>query len=516
VSSTQRRAVGTTALALLATALASCGGPDRAGDDARPSRTYPDDPEADAHVREGLRLFADADGSPDARSLLERARREFAAAAAKVPSPANRIRRIRTELLLREIGSQETPERDPKEALDELLGETPDDAPTLALRAFVDGCDAREDDAVERAERACAVAGLSSDRAVRCLVGDELAEVAKLLLRGSPEKAIAVMVDASELGSPVALLNTARLYWSGRGVAIDRSRAIELASKAEGARFTREERERGLLVDEDAASRLAARVLGSMLIHETRFEEARAVLARGIADEIDAAVPGGEPNPEFDSAVAELGALEARGLGGPVDTSRARTLLEPAAKAGRSPALELLGRLEADSGHAERAQELFSLAAKNKSLVALAALGEWELLDEAARDRASHAPPSPEKLYDLRTAVFALALQKGPDARAAAEEKARSAVEGAPENLAAARQLRHIAGDLTAADLQATMPKSATLARWRAETELALATRALLLGNRDEARAHLEACAGAQAITQPEGELAWGALRAWH
>src|SRR5581483_9540098 len=99
--------------------------------------------------------------------------------------------------------------------------------------------------------------------------------------------------------------------------------------------------------------------------------------------------------------------------------------------------------------------------------------------------------------------------------RTETEKAAREAVEAAPENTTVpiARQFRHIAGDLSADELQKTMRKTDHVPRWRAETELALATRCLLVADRDGAKAHLKTLLEAGALFTPEDELAWGALR---
>lgn len=513
------------ALAALALAVvvptAACGGPEKGGDEpsrtpsrARP-REWPRDPEAEAHAAEGERLFAAADDAPEPRAAYAKALAELALAAERVPSPDNRVRRACAQLLAREPDSKVPLVPDPETTLDEVLTEDPDHPSALAIRGWLDASAAepRDDAAVEKAERACAVAALASDRAVKVFVGDRVAETASLVQRRKPERAVGLMARAADLGSPFALVNMGLLAWTGRGGKVDREKALELGKRAAATAFSPEERGRGLLHDEARYVRLAARAVGHWLVLEASFAAARGYLATGTSVADDAAQADGTANGQFLSAVTELGALEGLGLGGPRDVARARERLDGAAKAGHPAALELLGRLAAEAGEDEKARLLFSEAARTGSLAALGGSGEWGKLAVEARDRSTRAKPSPEKLYELRTALFALAVQDGAAARADAETAARACVEGAPPNEPSARQLRHVAGDLPAEDLQATMPKSALLPRWRAETELALATRCLLLGERDKALEHLQACRDAEAVTQPEDGLAWAALR---
>ncbi|MEZ0227516.1 MAG: hypothetical protein ACAI25_02750, partial [Planctomycetota bacterium] len=100
-------------------------------------------------------------------------------------------------------------------------------------------------------------------------------------------------------------------------------------------------------------------------------------------------------------------------------------------------------------------------------------------------------------------------------ARVEIEKEAAAAVQDAAENTTVpiARQLRHIAGELDAEALQKTMRKSDHVPCWRAETELALATRCLILGDDAGAKEHLRILLEAGALFTPEDEVAWGALR---
>jgi TPR repeat protein len=473
-----------------------------------PRKVYPEDKEASAHEKEGLRLFATtADSMSDSQAARTAAQGELALAVAKVPSPDFRLAHARVTLLLDPASAPA------REELAAILAEAPDHAPALALSAFVEAQDATSKSdlasAAERAERALALAAEGkTDRATQCFVGEQAVIVGANLQGKDPVRAAALVVHASQLGSPLATMNVAKMYWFGRGPKMDRAKAIELATTASRTTFSPEEVSTGLLLGVGVEARRDARLLGEMLVEEDRLDEARDALARGVSHPEEAAFFGHDRDQNFqvgfDDALFALGTIEGE---------RGQDHLEAAAAAGNVPALVRLGRLFAKTDP-EQAKSYWEKAKRRGSLAALGCLGEWDELATVARAQADGLKPSPEKLYALRTSIFAQAVSKGGGFRVESEKAAHEAVEGAPENFPPARQLRHLAGDLSADDLEKTMPVAAHVPRWRAETELALATRALLTADRALAKKHLEICVATHAFTQPEDDLAWAALRA--
>jgi len=477
-----------------------------------PRKTYPENQEASAHLAKGLALFASAETAAVPSEALAGALPELEAAARLVPSPGNRFAHARTALVL-----------DPADAaaraeLASCLEEVPDDPRFLALTARTEAQDAFEagkpadlDAPAALAEKALSIAALSSGREMRCFVGDHAFFTAAFVQRRNMDRAAKIVLAAAELGSPWALIDAGRLHWVGRGPQ-DQKNALECVKKAAETTFTPEEIGRGLLLWIGKSSRRAARQLGHMLVEDGDFQGAHPWLERGLAVKEDLVDDLGKPDPQAVVAFAERAAIEAMALDGDETfEARGRAWLKLAAELGFTPALVLRANLVKGEREA-----LLALARERGAPGGYAGAGDFAGLTALAEKFLTDARNDREKLSAQRLLFFARAMDKGGSVRLQTEKEASEAVVEAPDNttVTVAREFRHISGDLPADELQKTMPRSAHSPRWRAETELALATRCLLLADKAGAIAHLEELLKAAAIFTTEDEVAWGALEA--
>jgi tetratricopeptide (TPR) repeat protein len=490
---------------LLVTAflLGCAGAPER--------KTYRDDPEARAHLEKGRALFAKAETAPVPTAALADAAAELGQAVKLVPSPEHRFAHARVALIL---------DPDAKDARDELrscLEEVPDDARFLALQAFVDAADAwRAQDAnalrgaiPEEVEKALSVAAVATAREVRAFVGDEAADCAGIIQRADRVRAGKIVRQASELGSPRAFVDEARIHLT-RGPDFDRKKAYELVEKASAATITEDEVGRGLLWGSRRTTRTATRELGEMHAEDGEWKDAVAWYGKAFTAREDLLDAEGVPDRHAIVAFARLGAIEALGLAGAPEKERGKARLELASSVGFMPAAILLARLDPT-----KRDELLAAARKRLSPGGFAGAGDFAGLESLASTEVENAHNPVMRLEWQRLVFFARAVQKGGACRLDVEKAAHDAVDAAPDNttFTLARQFRHISGDLPAEELQATMPKSAHLPSWRASTELALATRCLLLDDRAGAERHLGILLDAGAIFSVDDEIAWGALK---
>jgi hypothetical protein len=493
----------TLSLLALAALLAACAS-------SPPPRAYAPDPLATERFEKGLATFASAETAAVPSEAWAAALPDLAAAAKRVPSPEHRFAHARTALLL------DPDDADARTELASCVEEAPDEPRILALSALILASDALRagnpsglDAAAERAEKALTIAAVVSAREIRCFVGDQACYTATYVQRKDIVRAANLIVPAASLGSPWALMNEAHLHWQGRRQTLDWKKAFEETEAAYDLSFTPAEIGRGLLEGISAAKRRAARELGHMHVEQAEFAEAHLWLERGLGVLDDLRNAAGDPDRAAVLALAERGAIEALALDGDAtNAERGRYGLKVAGELGFLPAVLLRARVDA----AER-EGLLATARKAGSPGAYAALGDFTGLADLASKESATRHEGVEKLVPLRLAFFAKAALKGGSVRVETEKAAREAVEGAPESMTLARQFRHIAGDLSAADLQATMPKSAHVPRWRAETELALATRCLIVADKPGAREHLENVLRASCLFSIEDEVAWGALR---
>jgi hypothetical protein len=480
-------------LAILTGLLVACGSTDE-----RPRRRYEPDPETDTRFAKGLERFAAAQVAAIPSEVLVEAVEHFALAAKKVPSPEHRFAHARTALLLAPDDAKA------REELASCVDEEPDDPRYRALSALAQL-------SLSEAEKALDLAATASlSRAERCFVGEEVLRTVSGSLprtRDDADKRGRLTLRAAELGSPLALVYAARLRWLSRKAPLmDWAKAREQAKEAAGTRFTPEEAARALLWRPDVGVRMGARELGRMLVEDGEFAKARPLLEQGLAVKEDLV----DPNAVI--ALAELASIDAFALDGDA-TRKARGLaaLRLAGEIGFTPALVRLAWLDAASRDA-----LLAEARKRRSPGAYAAAGDWAGLLALLETQRESARTFPERLPAQRLLFFVRALEKRGAVRTDTEKEARELVENAREDTSVpvARQFRHIAGDLPADELTKTMRKSDHVPRWRAETELALATRCLLLADTDGAKAHLRVLLDAGSLFTAEDEIAWGALRA--
>ncbi|HZV02751.1 MAG TPA: hypothetical protein VFF73_38945 [Planctomycetota bacterium] len=479
------------------------GGPEK--------KTYREDPEASAHLEKGRALFAKAETAPVPTAALVEAAVELAQAAKIVPSPEHRFAHARVALLL---------DPDAKDARDELrscIDEVPTDARFLALQAFLDTADAwRAQDASalrgaipEEVEKALSVAAVVTAREVRAFIGDEAADCAGIIQRADRVIAGKIVREASELGSPRAFIDEARIHLT-RGAEFDRKKAYDLVEKAQAVTFKDDEVGRGLLWGSRRTARTATRELGEMHAEDGEWADALKWYGKAFTGKEDLLDAEGAPDRHAIVAFARLGAIEALGLAGAPEKERGKARLELASSVGFMPAAILLAELEPT-----KREELLAAARKRLSPGGFAGAGDFAGLENLGSTEVENAHNPVKKLEWQRLVFFARAVQKGGACRLEVERAAHDAVDAAPDNttFVYARQFRHLAGDLSAEELQATMPRSAHLPAWRASTELALATRCLLLDDRAGAELHLDSLLHAGAIFSVEDEIAWGALK---
>ena len=467
--------------------------------------------ESRAHREKGLALLASAESAPVPSEALASALDELSKAVELAATSANRFAHARIALLV------VPDDKDARKVLASCLEDAPDDPSVLALSAEVgaiDGLGAGStsdvDRAAERAEKAIALAAKGSAREVRVFVGDQVYFAATCIQRRNPVQASKIVLGAAELGSPWALSDQAKLLWLSRGAAFDRKKALDSAEKGALATFTAEEMKRGLLYGVGAANRRAARQLGHMLVEDADFEKAYSWLDQGLASKEDFFDSKGKPDPQAVVALAERGAIDALELGGHEGRKpRGLAELADAAELGFTPALVL----QASLLKPEARGPLLARARDRGAPGAYALAGDFAALVELASKDVAEARTDRDRLEAQRLLFFARAVEKGPEARAVTEEEARAPVADVSRSTTAplARQFLHIAGELPAEELAKEMPVSAHVPRWRSETELALATRCLLLGDRDGARGHLKNVVDALALFSVDYEVAFGA-----
>ncbi len=477
---------------LLTLLLAGCAGPEE-----KARKHYDVDPDTKARFAKGLKLFADAETAPVYSDALVEARAELAIAARTVPSPEHRFAHARVALLLAPDDEKARAE------LDSCLEEDPEDPRFRALAASVRS-------SLEDAEKALDLAAVASlTNAQRCFVGDEVQRAVSsrpARTRDEMDRRAHLSLRAAELGSPLALVFAARLHWQARKAPLmDWPKARAEAQRAAETAFPSDEAARALLVHPGLGPRMGARELGHMLVEDGDFAKARPWLEKGLAVKEDL-VDG-----HAVVALAELSSIEAAGLDGAAPRKeRALAGLKLAGELGFTPALVRRAWLDA-----EARDELLAEARRRASPGGFAASGDWEKLLSLLEVQRDSARTLLDRLPHQRLVFFVRALMKRAATRIETEKEARELVEVAPENTTVplARQFRHIAGDLAADELQKTMRKSDHVPRWRAETELALATRCLIVGDDDGAKNHLRILLDAGALFTQEDEVAWGALR---
>jgi hypothetical protein len=481
------------AFVLLPALMAACASPG----DEKPKKRYEPSPEATAHFEKGRALFAAAESAPVPSEALAAALAELREADRGVDSPEHRFALARVSLLL------DPSDKSPRELAESCVEEVPEDARFLALAALAHA-------SLEEAARALDVAQSASlSRSDRCLVGDlvmlAVAATAPRTLSQADERG-RLTLRAADLGSPYALVFSARLHWLARKPPImDWPKAREQAEAAAKTTFTPEERGRSLLFGTETAARMGARDLGHMLVEEGDFAKAAPWLRQGLGVEADLL------DKQAVVALADLGAIEAFALDGDAThKERGLAALELAGQLGFTPALVRRAWLDK-----EKRDALLAEARRRGSPGGYAGAGDWDALLELLESQREEAKTDLQKLPRQRLVFFLRALRKGGAVRVETEKAAREAVERDREDSSVplVRQFRHIAGDISADDLQRTMPRSAHVPRWRAETELALATRCLILADRDGAKEHLQRLLDAGALFTEDDEIAWGALR---
>jgi hypothetical protein len=466
--------------------------------------------ESRSHREKGLALLASAESAPVPSEALASSLGELSKAVALAATPANRLAHARLALLVAP---------DDKEARKELascLEDLPEDPSVLALSAEVgaiDGLNAQStsdvDQSAERAEKAIALAA-QAEREVKVFVGDQVYFAATCIQRRNPLRASKIVLAGADLGSPWALSDQAKLIWLSHGAAYDRKKALDAAEKGALATFSSEELARGLLYGVGAASRRAARQLGHMLVEEADFEKAYSWLDRGLAVKEDFFDSTGKPDPQTVVALAERGAIDALELGGHEGRKpRGLAELADAAELGFTPALVL----QATIVKPEERAPLLAKARERGAPGAYALAGDFAGLVELASKEVAETKTDRDRFEAQRLLFFARAVEKGPDARAETEEEAHKPVAEVSRNTTAplARQFLHVAGELPAEDLVKEMPVSAHVPRWRSEIEFALATRCLLLGDREGARGHVKNVVDALALFSVDYEVAFGA-----
>lgn len=462
----------------------------------RARKHYDDDPAAKACYEKGLSIFASAESAPVTSEALLQALEQFTLAASAVPSPEHRFAHARTALLLAADDEKARAE------LASCVAEEPEDARFRALSALAQRSLEECDKALDLAE----VASLS--RSDRCFVGDEVLRAISGFIprtRDEADRRGLLTLRAADLGSPLALVFSARLRWLARKAPLmDWAKAREQAQAAAELRLPAEEAARALVWRPELGVRMGARELGHMLVEDGDFAKARPWLEKGLAVKEDLI------DPQAVVALAELSSIEAFGLDG-LAPRRAQGLagLTLAGDLGFTPALVRRAWLDK-----EARDDLLATARKRNSPGAFAAAGDFEKLIELIEVQQGTARTLIERLPHQRLAFFVRALVKRGAARTEIEKAARAAVEEAAENTTVpiARQFRHVAGDLDGDELQKTMRKSDHVPRWRAETELALATRCLLVADEEGAKKHLRILLDAGALFTAEDEIAWAAL----